>query len=52
MNPKGEMKGSAITGPVAKECVRVPFLCSLRLELFPLGPLKRVLVSVIRHGEY
>lgn len=25
VNPKGEMKGSAITGPVAKECVR-PFL--------------------------
>lgn len=23
VNPKGEMKGSAITGPVAKECVRV-----------------------------
>ena len=22
VNPKGEMKGSAITGPVAKECVR------------------------------
>ena len=21
VNPKGEMKGSAITGPVAKECV-------------------------------
>ena len=20
MNPKGEMKGSAVTGPVAKEC--------------------------------
>jgi hypothetical protein len=26
VNPKGEMKGSAITGPVAKECV------SIRLE--------------------
>ena|ERR1700722_2482245 len=26
VNPKGEMKGSAITGPVAKECVRtIPF---------------------------
>jgi large subunit ribosomal protein L23e len=25
VNPKGEMKGSAITGPVAKECVS--FLC-------------------------
>ena len=24
VNPKGEMKGSAITGPVAKECVRIP----------------------------
>ena len=23
VNPKGEMKGSAITGPVAKECVRL-----------------------------
>lgn len=23
VNPKGEMKGSAITGPVAKECVSV-----------------------------
>lgn len=23
VNPKGEMKGSAITGPVAKECVRI-----------------------------
>lgn len=26
VNPKGEMKGSAITGPVAKECVRYPLL--------------------------
>ncbi len=26
VNPKGEMKGSAITGPVAKECVRVLFV--------------------------
>lgn len=25
VNPKGEMKGSAITGPVAKECVRRPY---------------------------
>lgn len=25
VNPKGEMKGSAITGPVAKECVRLPY---------------------------
>ena len=25
VNPKGEMKGSAITGPVAKECVRGPY---------------------------
>ena len=25
VNPKGEMKGSAITGPVAKECVRIVF---------------------------
>jgi hypothetical protein len=24
VNPKGEMKGSAIAGPVAKECVRCP----------------------------
>ena len=24
VNPKGEMKGSAITGPVAKECVSPP----------------------------
>lgn len=23
VNPKGEMKGSAITGPVAKECVSI-----------------------------
>lgn len=29
VNPKGEMKGSAITGPVAKECVRnLPYLSS------------------------
>jgi large subunit ribosomal protein L23e len=28
VNPKGEMKGSAITGPVAKECVRLGFLPS------------------------
>lgn len=31
VNPKGEMKGSAITGPVAKECVSrifTPLLCS------------------------
>jgi len=26
VNPKGEMKGSAITGPVAKECVRALFV--------------------------
>ena len=26
VNPKGEMKGSAITGPVAKECVRAHYL--------------------------
>ena len=25
VNPKGEMKGSAITGPVAKECVSPPY---------------------------
>ena len=33
VNPKGEMKGSAITGPVAKECVRinVSTLATLRL---------------------
>lgn len=30
VNPKGEMKGSAIAGPVAKECVR--------LLSFPLSP--------------
>lgn len=30
VNPKGEMKGSAITGPVAKECVsRLRFGCCL-----------------------
>lgn len=29
VNPKGEMKGSAITGPVAKECVRSPLLFPL-----------------------
>ena len=23
MNPKGEMKGSAVTGPVAKECAEL-----------------------------
>ena len=27
VNPKGEMKGSAITGPVAKECVSLGALC-------------------------
>ena len=26
VNPKGEMKGSAITGPVAKECVSPPYI--------------------------
>jgi large subunit ribosomal protein L23e len=30
VNPKGEMKGSAITGPVAKECVRA-LSCALDL---------------------
>ena len=25
VNPKGEMKGSAITGPVAKECVSLSY---------------------------
>ena len=30
VNPKGEMKGSAITGPVAKECVRNPSLFFMR----------------------
>lgn len=33
VNPKGEMKGSAITGPVAKECVSRP--CILCMS-FPL----------------
>lgn len=33
VNPKGEMKGSAITGPVAKECVRPLVCCSLLLRL-------------------
>ena len=28
VNPKGEMKGSAMTGPVAKECVRFPSKCT------------------------
>lgn len=27
VNPKGEMKGSAITGPVAKECVSLGAIC-------------------------
>lgn len=27
VNPKGEMKGSAITGPVAKECVSPVLQC-------------------------
>lgn len=31
VNPKGEMKGSAITGPVAKECVSVTTSCCLLL---------------------
>jgi len=40
VNPKGEMKGSAITGPVAKECVRLtslgnsPFLTNFILGGF------------------
>jgi ribosomal protein L14 len=29
VNPKGEMKGSAITGPVAKECVCVAIVRSI-----------------------
>ena len=33
VNPKGEMKGSAITGPVAKECARGPELHSSHFEL-------------------
>ena len=32
VNPKGEMKGSAITGPVAKECVRTHLLRSYPLN--------------------
>jgi ribosomal protein L14 len=27
VNPKGEMKGSAIAGPVAKEAVRAQLIC-------------------------
>ena len=30
VNPKGEMKGSAITGPVAKECVSTIFTYMLQ----------------------
>lgn len=40
VNPKGEMKGSAITGPVAKECVRphVSFHCDCSVTLcYPGG---------------
>lgn len=33
VNPKGEMKGSAITGPVAKECVRAMFFRSCVIVL-------------------
>lgn len=31
VNPKGEMKGSAITGPVAKECVSLLLIQNLYL---------------------
>ena len=36
VNPKGEMKGSAITGPVAKECVcpDSTFILRLSCDLF------------------
>jgi hypothetical protein len=39
VNPKGEMKGSAITGPVAKECVRVyaSLRCDYSVTLLYLG---------------
>ena len=36
VNPKGEMKGSAITGPVAKECVRFLFFlnwCDVEVDM-------------------
>jgi hypothetical protein len=43
VNPKGEMKGSAITGPVAKECVRdyhfyEEYYSDLSIQGGPLAP--------------
>ena len=45
VNPKGEMKGSAITGPVAKECVRphVSFDCDYSVTLLSRRICGRVL---------
>ncbi len=38
VNPKGEMKGSAITGPVAKECVRTRVYLNRRTMLMCDNP--------------
>jgi len=37
VNPKGEMKGSAITGPVAKECVCLPTALFYDYSVTPLS---------------
>ena len=45
VNPKGEMKGSAITGPVAKECVCVPHSSSPFSSLYN-PPLKTAISEI------
>ena len=53
MNPKGEMKGSAITGPVAKECVRARiffFFYAPKLTCLATGGLVAAYRIERRHG--
>lgn len=45
VNPKGEMKGSAITGPVAKECVRATYHSGV---ISTHGFLRRICGPVLR----
>ena len=49
VNPKGEMKGSAITGPVAKECVCVTLVYfDARVTILILCSFRRIYGRVLR----
>ena len=49
VNPKGEMKGSAITGPVAKECVRRALLSTTSYIIpDPIAAFRRIFGRVSR----